>query len=99
MMSKSDAEREYQKELDRYRSQQVVIKALMAVKDDIEQIEPDMAESINVTYLSNDLKMDREGIDSLFGNLFLLFADGHCLSNTIDLSVVHYRHQSLIKIS
>lgn len=68
MISKIDAHNEYQKELDRYWSQQVVIKAIMAVKDDVEKIEPDMAASINVTYLSNELKMDREEVDSLFGN-------------------------------
>lgn len=69
----TDADNEYQKELDRYWSQQVVIKALMAVKDDVEKIEPDMAASINVTYLSNDLKMDREEVYSLFGNYFFFY--------------------------
>lgn len=69
-MSKSGVDAEYQKELDRHRSQQVVIKALLAVKGDVEKNDPNIAESIHVTYLSNDLKMDREEVDSLFGNFF-----------------------------
>lgn len=68
MLSKSDVERDYQNELDRYRSQQVLIKALTEVKGDIARSDPDIAESINVTCLSNDLKMDQEDVDSLFGN-------------------------------
>lgn len=66
-MSKTDVNREYQKELDKYRSQQVVLKALLAVKDDVEKIEPEIVESINVTYLSNNLNLDQEQVYSLFG--------------------------------
>lgn len=70
MLTKCDVEREYQKELDRHRSQQVLIKALMEIKNDFGQSDPDITESINLTCLTNDLKMDQEDVDSLFGKCF-----------------------------
>lgn len=95
MMSKSDAEREYQKELDRYRSQQVVINALLAVKD---EVEPDIVQSINVTYLSNDLKMDRDGVDSLFGIIYLFRFSADCI---VLYKIYNYTHRynTLIKVT
>lgn len=73
MMSKRDVNTQYVDQLDRYRSQQAIIKALLAVKEDVVKIEPCIAESIHVTYLSNDLKMDRDEVDSLFGNFLFCF--------------------------
>ncbi|XP_037030009.1 uncharacterized protein LOC119069908 [Bradysia coprophila] len=67
MMYKGDVNKEYEKELIRYRSQQVIMKALLAAKDYMGKTEPEVVQLINVTYLSNDLNLNRGEVDSLFG--------------------------------
>lgn len=67
MVSKSDVSREYEKELERYRSQEVIVNALMAVKDSVDKIDPETVQLINVIYLTDDLTMNREDVDSMFG--------------------------------
>ncbi len=74
MISKSDLQKEYENELARYRTQQVVIGALMAVKDNVGKIDPDIVQAINITHLADELKMNREEVDSLFGKIcFVIF--------------------------
>lgn len=74
MMYKGDVNKDYAKQLIRYRSQQVIIRALLAAKDYVDETDPGVAQLINVAHLTNDLNLNRNKIDSLFGMFFFFIA-------------------------
>lgn len=67
MMIKGDVNKEYEKQLIKYRSQQVIMRALLEAKHYMDKTDPETVQLINVAYLSNNLNLKRDEVDSLFG--------------------------------
>lgn len=72
---KADLNAEYEREVERYRSQRIVLKALMEVKDDAQKIDPQTVQSINMIYLANELRLNRDEVGSLFGKSHKLWTN------------------------